>query len=461
MRVHFLGGVDTVTGSQYVIESDGTRVLRDCGLYQGHRKEAREVNSRLPFDPASIRSVVLSHAHIDHCGNLPGLVRDGYQGPIHATTATAGLCEVMLRDAAHVQEQDAAYLNQKTNRKGMDPVVPLYSLADAESALRLFKGYHYGIPVPLSSDLETVFHDAGHILGASLSEFIERRNGQSRRLAVAVDLGRADLPMIRDPDLIESPDALILESTYGNRLHGPAGTAEEQLRAVVERVWRRGGKIFIPSFALERTQEIIYHLSSLMGAGRLPRIPVYVDSPMAKAITGLFEKHLEYLDDAYQALNHRLGSVLYPEWVTYTASVEESKQITASRDPCIIVAASGMCEHGRILHHLKAGIGDERHAIVLVGFQAVNTLGRRLRDGDTKVRIFGDWFERKAEVVDLDAFSAHADRNELLEYVARTRPGKIFLVHGESDQREALAEALRAGGKAEVVLPKAGDVVEL
>ena len=461
MRIHFLGGVDTVTGTQHIVESGGGRVLRDCGLYQGHRKEAREINSRLPFDPMSLDAVVLSHAHIDHCGNLPSLARAGFRGPIHATTATAALCGVMLRDSAHIQEQDAAYLNQKTSRKGEEPIVPLYTLLDAESALALFRGYRYGAPVDLGAGLQAAFRDAGHILGAALTVFTERKDGAEKRAGFAVDLGRDNLPLIRDPEPMEDLDVLVLESTYGDRLHSEAGTAEDQLHSVVDRTLRRGGKVMIPSFALERTQEVIFHLASLVQAGRLSGIRVYVDSPMATAISGLFEKYVDYLDDEYRNLNHRFGSVMYPEWVRYIASVEESKAVTACPDSCIIIAASGMCEHGRILHHLKHGIENPKNSVVMVGYQAQYTLGRRLLNGEKKVRIFGDWFEPKAEVANLDAFSAHADRNELIDYVQRTRPKRVFLVHGEPDQREALAVALREKIGAPVELPKPGDTVEI
>ncbi len=461
MRLQFLGGVDTVTGTQHLVESNGARVLRDCGLYQGRRAESREINSRLPFDPKSLDSVVLSHAHIDHCGNLPSLARAGFRGPIHATTATAALCGVMLRDSAHIQEQDAAYLNQKTSRKGEEPVVPLYTLRDAEAALGLFRGYRYGEPVDVAPGLQATFRDAGHILGAALTVFTERRDGAEKRAGFAVDLGREGLPLIRDPEPMENLDALVLESTYGDRLHGEAAAAEDQLCDVVQRTLRRGGKVMIPSFALERTQEVVYHLASLVQAGRLANLRVYVDSPMATAISGLFEQFADYLDDEYRQLNHRFGSVMYPEWVRYIASVDESKAVTACPDSCIIIAASGMCEHGRILHHLKHGIENPKNTVVMVGFQAAHTLGRRLLNGEKKVRIFGDWFEPKAEVVDLDAFSAHADRNELLDYVARTRPKRIFLVHGEPDQRAALAAALKEKTDAPVELPKPGDVADI
>ena len=461
MKIHFLGGVDTVTGSQHLVEANGSFVLRDCGMFQGRREESREQNRHFSFPIPQVTSAVLSHAHIDHCGNLPTLVRQGYRGPIHATTATQALCGIMLRDAARIQEQDAAYLNQKTNRKGLPPVEPLYGVQDAEDALRLFRGYRYGDTVDVAPHISVTYYDAGHILGAALTTFTTNENGRTRRVAFAFDLGRKNLPLIRDPEILHNVDAMIIESTYGDRLHDDATKAEDELRDVVERTIRRGGKVIIPSFALERAQEIIYHLGSLVNAGKLAVPRVFVDSPMAMQVADVFEKSAEYLDEDYAKLRRQAGPVMRPPWLTYVASVEESKAITSSDEPCIVIAASGMCEHGRILHHLKQGIENPKDTIVIVGFQAEHTLGRRLVDGETKVRIFGDWFERKAEVVVLNAFSAHADRNELLEYVRAVQSPKVFLVHGETKQRESLGQALREQGNAGVYLPKPGDVADV
>jgi metallo-beta-lactamase family protein len=461
MKIHFLGGVDTVTGSQHLIEAGGAFVLRDCGMFQGRRDESRERNRRFAFDIPRLDAVVLSHAHIDHCGNLPTLVRQGYRGPIHATTATQALCGIMLRDSARIQEQDAAYLNQKTNRKDLPPVEPLYGVQDAEDTLGLFQGHRYGESVDVAPRVSVTYQDAGHILGAALTTFTVGENGRTQRIAFAFDLGRKNLPMIRDPETLHDVAALIIESTYGDRLHDDAVKAEEQLREVVDRTLRRGGKVIIPSFALERAQEIVYHLASLVSAGRLPAPRVFVDSPMAMQVADVFEKSAEYLDDDYTRLRRQTGNVMRPPWLRYIASVEESKSVTSSDEPCIVIAASGMCEHGRVLHHLKHGIENSRNTVVIVGFQAERTLGRRLVEGEKKVRIFGDWFERSAEVVVLNAFSAHADRNELLEYVRNVRPPKVFLVHGESRQREALAAALKEEGNRNVHLPAAGDIVEL
>ena len=461
MRLHFLGGVDTVTGSQHLIEANGTRVLRDCGLYQGRRDESQEVNSRFAFDPSSLNSVVLSHAHIDHSGNLPTLVQKGFGGPIHATSATAALCDIMLKDAAHIQEQDAAYLNQKTNRKGLAPIVPLYTVRDAEAALRLLVGCRYGDTVTVGPGVSVTFQDAGHILGAALTTFAVAEGGRTVRIGFALDLGRKDLPLIRDPETIHNVDILVLESTYGDRLHDSVSDAGAELKKVVGDTYRRGGKVIIPSFALERAQEIIYQLGRLIAAGELPVIPVYVDSPMAAAVSNVFEKSADYLDPEFRDFRDRIHQVMHPQWLRYVATVEESKALTASDKPCVIIAASGMCEHGRILHHLKHGIGNPLNTIAIVGFQAQNTLGRRLADGDKKVRIFGDWFERKAEVVVLKSFSAHADRNDLIEYVAKVGAPRVYLVHGESKQREALAQELRKRKLGEIFTPRRGEVVEM
>ena len=460
MKLRFLGGADTVTGSQHMLEVNGRRLLRDCGLFQGQRKLAFELNRELLFDPRALDAMVLSHAHIDHCGNIPSLARAGYAGPIHATTATMRLCNVMLMDAAHIQEQDAEYLNQKTSRKGLDPVEPLYTTEDAIAALRLFTGHHYhDILEPVPGAAMRSF-EAGHILGAELSLFELREDGRSVRVGFAVDLGRHDLPLIRDPEVMEPVDVLVMESTYGNRYHANVAEADDKLAAILRETAERGGKVLIPSFALERTQEVLYHLASIYRENRAPRLPVYVDSPMATAVTHVFARSKNYLDEEFEALS-RVGQVFRAKWVHFVSSVKESKELTASTAPCVVIAASGMCEHGRILHHLKAAVGDPRNTITIVGYQAEYTLGRRLVEKQPKVRIFGDWFERRAPVKVINAFSAHADRNDLLAYARAVKPGKIFLVHGEQDSREALAEAIREEGYCEVFLPARGDEAEL
>ena len=462
MKWHFLGGADQVTGSKHLLEFDDARILFDCGMFQGRRKEANEINKTLGFDPAEIDAMVLSHAHIDHCGNIPTLVQKGYPKAIHATSATADLLPIMLRDSAHIQEADAAYLNQKTNRRGQPPVEPLYTLADAEAALKLLRPHDYNEPVPLPGGVVVTHVDAGHILGAALALVeIPKPGGDYLRIALAFDLGRRNLPLLHNPVQLQDVDILISESTYGDRLHDNALNAREELRNGIVRALGRGGKVLIPTFALGRAQEIVYHLVQLRDRGEIPSVPVYVDSPMAQAIAGVFEKNADYLDDESAALRGQVGSVVKPDWLTFTESVEESKSITSSKTPSIVIAASGMCEHGRILHHLKHGIENEKNLILLVGYQAENTLGRRIQNGEKKVRIFGDEFALKAEVQTLHSFSAHADRLELFRYVRDAKPKKVFLVHGEQSQRESFARLLQEQLHMDVSLPANGEVVDL
>lgn len=461
MQLKFIGGTDTVTGSKHLVSVQGASVLRDFGMYQGRRDESDRINRELGVDPAGLAHLLISHAHIDHCGMLPLLVARGYAGPVYATTATARLCAIMLRDAANIQEMDAAYLNQKTNRQGLPAIEPLFTVRDAENAIRLFRGHRYHQPVEPAPGLTFESFDAGHILGSAQTLFTLEEKGRRVRVGYAVDLGRHGLPLIRDPEQMTDLDVLVLESTYGDRTHDDAGQAEEQIRAVVQRTLDRGGKVLIPSFALERAQEILYHLSVLMVGGHLPKVDVYVDSPMAGAVSKVFDGSHEYLDEDSQSLYRHMGCLTCPPWVHLAETVNESKAITGSDRPAIVIAASGMCEHGRILHHLKAGITNPRNTIALVGYQAAHTLGRRLQEQQTRVRIFGDWFERQAEVTSLHAFSGHADRNDLIRYAKAARAKRIFLVHGEADQRAALAEALRAEQAGEVFLPARHDVVEL
>ena len=431
-------------------------------MFQGRRKEANEINKTLGFDPAEIDAMVLSHAHIDHCGNIPTLVQKGYPKAVHATSATADLLPIMLRDSAHIQEADAAYLNQKTNRRGQPPVVPLYTLADVEASLKLIRPHDYNEPVPLPGGVVVTHVDAGHILGAALALVeIPKPGGDYLRIALAFDLGRRNLPLLHNPVQLQDVDVLIAESTYGDRLHDNALNAREELRDGIVRALGRGGKVLIPTFALGRAQEIVYHLVQLRDRGEIPSVPVFVDSPMAQAIAGVFEKNTDYLDDESHVLRGQVGSVVKPDWLTFTESVEESKSITSSKTSSIVIAASGMCEHGRILHHLKHGIENEKNLILLVGYQAENTLGRRIQNLEKKVRIFGDEFALKAEVQTLHSFSAHADRLELFRYARDAKPKKVFLVHGEQSQRESFARLLQEQLHMDVSLPANGEIVDL
>ena len=461
MKWHFLGGANQVTGSKHLLETEQARILFDCGLFQGRRKESEEINRNLGFRPAGVDAMVLSHAHIDHCGNIPTLAKNGYRNAIHTTTATADLLPIMLRDSAHIQEADAAYLNQKTNRRDQPPVIPLYTLADAEAAIRLIQAHAYGESVILPGGVRLVHVDAGHILGAALARLeIPQPEGASLRVALVFDLGRYNLPLLNDPVQITDVDILISESTYGVRLHEDARNEGEDLRMAVNRALARGGKVMIPTFALGRAQEIVYLLAQLRERKEIPEVPVYLDSPMAQAISRVFEKSKTYLDEEYHDLRRRMGSIMTAEWLHFTESVEDSKAITSSRQPSIVLAASGMCEHGRILHHLKHGIENPANIVLLVGYQAQHTLGRRLQNHEPVVRIFGDEFEVRAEVETLRSFSAHADRTELLQYIQAARPKKVYLVHGEQDQRESFAKLLREKLGLAVELPANGDVAD-
>ena len=461
MKLHFFGGADTVTGSMHMIEANGSHVLRDGGMYQGRREESRRINENPGFDPGILDAILLSHAHIDHCGNLPTLCRLGFDGPIHATTATAKITDVMLRDSAFIQMQDAAYLNQKTNRRGQPAIKPLYDLDDAVNAINRLRGHHYRAPFEIAPGITVEDYDAGHILGAAVSHITVNEGGRTARIGFAVNLGRHHLPLIRDPEQMPPVDVLVMESTYGNRRHGKAEEAREQLRKVIERTWRRGGKVLIPAFALERAQELVYHVSSLMIDKKIEQRPVYIDSPMAAAVTKIFDQHHDYLDEDYAAMREQMGCLLCPPWMHATASVDDSRRVTASREPCVVIAASGMCEHGRILHHLKHGIEDDRNSVVIVGYQAQHTLGRRLVERRGEVKIFGDMFQRRAEVAVLDAFSAHADVDDLIAYAEKSQAKSIHLVHGEQEAREALANELRNRLGVEVGLPRRGDAVEI
>ena len=459
---HFLGGASAVTGSRHLLELPESRLLFDCGLVQGARQEAEEANKTLGFDPLAVDAMVLSHAHIDHCGNIPSMTRQGYRGPIHVTKATGDLVPIMLRDSAHIQEADAAYLNQKTSRRGMPKVEPLYTIDDAEAAIPLLRPHDYRQPVSLPGGVTLTHVDAGHVLGAALALLeIPRPPAPPLRVALAFDLGRYNIPLLSNPEQLRDIDVLVIESTYGNRLHANVANARADLRDAILPVLQRGGKVLIPCFAFERTQEIIYHLSHLRRAGVLPRVPIYVDSPMATAITRVFESNPDFLDGEARALLAAEGSLLSPDWIAFAETVDESRAITASHEPAIVIAASGMCENGRIRHHLKHGIENPLNRILLVGYQALNTLGRRLQNGDKKVPIFGDEFTVRAEVQSLHAFSAHADKLELFRYVRDARPRHVFLVHGEQDSRDALAERIREQLPAVTVhLPANGDTAD-
>ena len=463
MKIHFFGAAQTVTGSMHVVEVNGNKILLDCGLYQGRRKEAEKINRNLPFDASEIDAMILSHAHIDHAGNIPNLVKSGFQGKIHTTHATAHLCQSMLADSGHIHEKDVKYLNKKRAKKGEAPLEPLYTQKDAEASLENFAGHDYDSPFSIAEGVTVTFADAGHILGSALTKLTISENGKKINLGYIVDLGRKNLPILRDPVQFNDLNYMIIESTYGGRTHDNIVYAEEILQGLIQKTCDRGGKIIIPSFAMERTQEIVYCLNNLWENNKIPKIPVYVDSPLAVNVTKVFKQHNECYDDETNELLSNFDDPFGFERLKYVRDVEESKRINLSNESSIIISASGMCEVGRILHHLKNNIEDSRNLILIVGYMAHNTLGRKLVEHWPAVKIFGKEYKVNAEVKVMNVFSAHADKDDLLKYAQGTRDSlqKVFIVHGEMSQSQALAENLKSEGFTDVIIPEKGQIADV
>jgi metallo-beta-lactamase family protein len=458
--VTFWGATRTVTGSMHRVDARGRVLLLDCGLYQGRRAESYHRNREFPFRVKEVDAVLLSHAHIDHCGNLPNLVRQGFSGTVYATPATRALAAVMLGDAAKIHEEDAAYLNRH-REKGTPKVEPLYDGRDVYRTLLLFKAVPYDTPVEVGPGLEATFVDAGHLLGSAMIGVRIDGPGGERRLTFTGDLGRPGLPILRDPEPLPMGDLLISESTYGGHTHEPVEETAERLGEVVRRTAERGGKVLIPAFAVGRTQTVVYFLHQLVNAGRLPDLPVYVDSPMATRATEVFRSHPECFNEYTLRLLGEHPDLFGERWVRYVDKVHESIALNEKREPCVIIAASGMCEAGRILHHLKHNVDDPRSTILIVGFQAPETLGRRLVERRPAVRILGQTLPLRAEVVVLNGLSSHADHGGLLRSLGPLAgtARQVRLVHGELERAAALAEGLRAAGFAGVAIPDRGESV--
>ena len=467
MELEFVGAARTVTGSKHIVRAAGSTVLLDCGLYQGKRRESIDRNRDIGLPVSELDAVVLSHAHIDHSGALPLLARSGYDGPIFATPATRDLCAVMLEDAAHIQEADARYINKLIERgeSDMERVEPLYTARDVLKVLEQMISLPYHRPLTVAPGITLTFFDAGHVLGSAITALDVEEGGTRKRLLFTGDLGRTGMPILRDPEVVQGASVLITESTYGDREHPPIESMYDELAAIVKRTFERGGKVIIPSFALERAQEIVYALKGLKKLGRLPNIPVYVDSPLTVKITDVFKLHPECYDDDARALLVGRDPPFEFELLRYVSDKEESQALDATDKPAIIIAASGMCEAGRVLHHLKAAVEDPKNTVCIVGFQAQHTLGRRIVERRKRVKIFGLERELRAEVDVLNGFSAHADRNELLSYASRAREAgpleDVILVHGEPAPQEALAGRLKAKGFSRVHIPDAGTRIRL
>ncbi|HEY2956528.1 MAG TPA: MBL fold metallo-hydrolase [Candidatus Eisenbacteria bacterium] len=462
LSISFEGAARTVTGSRHRLRFGRRSWLLDCGLYQGHRDEADRVNRTFRFDPATLDQAVLSHAHLDHVGNMPVLVARGYRGPIHATPATADLARVMLPDSAFLMGREVEHVNR--HAPGRPARQPLYTMGDVEETVRRFTPHGYHEPWTLFDGVEVTYHDAGHILGSALTTFEFRQNGRSFRLGMSGDLGRPNRPILRDPERHPGVDALVLESTYGDRVHPPADETVRGLAEVVTRTAERGGRLLVPAFAVGRTQELVASLHALIESGGAPDLPIFVDSPLAREATAVFRGHPECFDaETLQAFEHEEGAPFGFRRLRYVGSAEESRALNDRTEPCIIVSASGMCEGGRILHHLLHGLGNARNTVLFVGFQAEGTLGRRLKEGAEKVNVLGEPVMRRAEVAALDGFSAHADQRELVEWAAALspRPRTIFLVHGELAPAETLAGLLRERLGATVHVPALGQEFEL
>lgn len=457
MKITFLGAAQTVTGSQFLLDVNGSRLLLDCGIFQGHRKDFFERNQTLNFDVDTLDAVLLSHAHIDHSGNLPNLVKNGYAKPIYTTPATANLADVMLRDSGHIQEADTEYVNRKRARRGEPPLEPLYTIADAARVQEFIVPKAYNQPFEPAPGVLARFYDAGHILGSASIVLDIEEKGRKFRLWFSGDIGRYGLPLMKDPVLPESTDYLIMECTYGDKLHEDPEAAFVELRDAVKRTFDRGGKVIIPAFAVGRTQELVYNFNRLIAEGEIQPFPIFVDSPLALAATQVFKKHDYLFDEETQQFvrEERHPALSFPQ-LTFIKSVDESKALNNRSDPMVIISASGMAEAGRILHHLKNNVQNPRNTVLIVSWQAPNTLGRRLADRENTVRIFGELFDRRAEVVTIGGFSAHAGQRMLVRYAqaAQNSLKRLFLVHGEPKAASALIEELKESGIDQVEYPQ-------
>ena len=464
MKLTFCGAAGTTTGSQHLLEINGRRILLDCGLYQGRRADAHARNEHFPFDPSTLDAVVLSHAHIDHSGNLPNLVKQGFARSIYCTFATRDLCQIMLADSAHIQEGDIAWLNKR--RLAADPelapLTTLYSREDAEKCLRQFVTFDYHRPLFIAPGVELTFIDAGHLLGAAQVVLDLEEGGRKRRFLFSGDVGRGNDVLLRDPEVAEGVDFVLMESTYGGHDHELPTHANEKIAATLRRALEGPGKVIIPAFAVERTQQLIYVLNHLLEKGQVPRVPIFVDSPLAVDATEIFRLHPECFNQVVYDFMFQRRNPFFFEGLTLIRSEQQSRALNNLKGPAIIIAASGMCEAGRILHHLKNNVGDPTNTILFVGYCAENTLGWKLRQRWPEVNIFGEPYKVRARIETLDSFSGHADHSELLDYFGRItgRKEQLWLVHGEPERLAALKTALRETASAPAEIAVLGQSVE-
>ncbi|MEE9525029.1 MAG: MBL fold metallo-hydrolase [Candidatus Woesearchaeota archaeon] len=457
MRVKFCGAAKIVTGSNYLIEVGGERILVDCGMFQGNKEISRLNYRPFKYDPKRISHVLLTHAHIDHSGLIPKLVKEKFKGKILATDATIDLCKIMLEDSAHIQEMENKYENERLKVRNQPLRQPLYTQDDVAATIPHFQKVVYDQEVQVTPNIRATFHDAGHIIGSSIVELIINDNGEEKRLVFSGDLGQWDVPIIEDPTIIQKADYLFLESTYGDRLHEDVKDREIKLLEYAKRAYARGGRVLIPSFAIERTQELLYSFNKLIKQGKLPNMKIFLDSPLAIKATEIFKRHREYFDE--EALKKYSRPFTFPNLV-YTRTVNESKAIKDYKKPCIVIAGSGMCTAGRIRHHFKNGLDDPKNIVVFVGYQANGTLGRWILEGQKRVRFMGLYMDVKADIEKINSFSAHADYKDIQKWVNGfiQKPKKIFLVHGE--QRSAM-ELKKKLNKFNCAIPSIGDIAKL
>ncbi len=464
MKIHFLGATRTTTGSMYLFEINGKRLLLECGLYQGHRAESIHRNWNFPFDPRQIDAVVLSHAHIDHSGNLPNLVKMGYDGPIHCTDATRDLCGIMLIDSAHIQEQDALFVSKWNAKKHKPPVEPLYHVVDAEKAVKQLVPHPYDQPVQVVDGVTVTFRDAGHILGSAQVVLDIQEKDRKFRWLFSGDVGRGGDEILRDPVAVQDVDYLQIESTYAGREHAVRTDADATVCRLVDETLKQKGKVIIPSFSVGSTQQIVYVLHEITVSGCLEPAPIFVDSPLSVNATEIYRRHTECYNDSIAKFLREQSNPFGMANLTYITNVEDSKKLNDRTEPMIIISASGMCEAGRIRHHLKNNIGDKKNLVFFIGYCAEGTLGDQILKGKSPVNIFGEPNTVRAKIASLDTYSGHADRNELKQYVQKMSGNmrRIFCIHGEEEQCLAHAETLRAlKPKANVLVPEYQQVVEI
>ena len=462
----FLGATQQVTGSCYLIDTGKRRILLECGMYQGELRPKTIPDKLFRFDPKKIDAVVLSHAHLDHSGLLPALTRQGFKGPIFATTPTSDLLAVMLKDAAYLQEKDVEWENKKRNRSGKDPVLPLYEMDDVDKVLDLIETIDYGQRTKVIEGIDLCFHDAGHIIGSAIVELWIKDKAHSKKLVFSGDLGNSSSPLLRDPEIVQTADLLLLESTYGDRDHRPASETRDELQQALTQAYKDGGNVYIPAFAVGRTQDIIFRLGQFYHKGELKQQKVFLDSPMATSVSEIYTRYTGLYNKEHPEFNEAIREGGWKDWLpilSYTRSTEESMALNTIVSGAIIIAGSGMCTGGRIRHHLKHGLWRDRNHIIFVGFQARGTLGRALVDGARQVRFMGEEFSVNAQIHTLGGFSAHAGQSQLLEWAGKFTDQRpvLYLVHGEVEKMLALQKMFHARYGWYASIPDLGETITL